>query len=86
MRRRDVITLLGGARRSRGKIARSSPLRLGDSVALSTRMEFSVHAAPKLQHNQLMSERSVLCFKSTLRLEWRGEQGQAEAEQGDHRR
>jgi len=39
-----------------------------------------------LQHDQLMSERRVLCLKSALRLEQRGEQGQEEAEQRDHRR
>jgi hypothetical protein len=33
-----------------------------------------------------MSERRVLCLKSALRLERRGEQGQEEAEQPDHRR
>jgi hypothetical protein len=33
-----------------------------------------------------MSERRVLCLKSALRLEWRGEQGQEEAEQSDHRK
>jgi hypothetical protein len=33
-----------------------------------------------------MSERSVLCLKSALRLERRGEQGQEEPEQRDHRR
>jgi hypothetical protein len=42
------------------------------------------HLAP--QHGQLMSERSVLCLKSALRLEQRGKQGQEEAEQRDHRR
>ena len=39
-----------------------------------------------LQHDQLMSERRVLCLKSALRLEQRGEQGREEAEQRDHRR
>jgi hypothetical protein len=43
-------------------------------------------AHPPLQHNQLMLECRVLCLKSTLRLERRGEQGQEEAEQRDHRR
>ena len=33
------------------------------------------------KYDQLMSERSVLCLKSALRLERRGEQGQEEAEQ-----
>ena len=33
---------------------------------------------------QLMTECRVLCLKSALRLERRGEQGQQEAEQRDH--
>jgi hypothetical protein len=41
---------------------------------------------PPLQHNQLMSEYRVLCLKSALRLERRGEQGQEEAQQSDYRR
>src|SRR6266487_1095489 len=48
--------------------------------------ELDATAHPPLQHNQLMSERRVLCLKSALRLERRGEQGQEEAEQRDHRR
>jgi len=44
----------------------------------------TTHLPP--QYDQLMSERSVLCPKSALRLERRGEQGQEEAEQRDHRR
>src|ERR1700674_4206555 len=31
-----------------------------------------------------MAERRVLCFKSALRLEWQGQDGQDEAEQRDH--
>jgi hypothetical protein len=38
------------------------------------------------QYDELMSERSVFCLKSALRLERRDEQGQPEAEQRDHRR
>src|SRR5512139_2832792 len=38
----------------------------------------ATHLSP--QYDQLMSERSVLCLKSALRLERRGEQGQEEAE------
>jgi hypothetical protein len=34
-----------------------------------------------LQNDQLMSERRVLGFKPALRLEWRGQDGQEEAEQ-----
>jgi hypothetical protein len=36
------------------------------------------------QNDQLMSERRILCLKPTLRLEGRGQDGQDEAEQGDH--
>jgi hypothetical protein len=36
------------------------------------------------QDNQLMSERRILCFKSTLRLERRSQDGQNETEQPDH--
>jgi len=40
-----------------------------------------VEAAARLglQHDQLMSERSILCFKSAVRLERRGHQRQEEA-------
>src|SRR5262249_2414509 len=38
------------------------------------------------QYNQLMTERCILCLKSALRLERRGEQGEEEAKQSDHRR
>src|SRR5882762_7843454 len=38
----------------------------------------ATHLPP--QYDQLMSKRSVLCLKSALRLERRGEQGQEEAE------
>ena len=60
-------------------------IQLDQEQAISVR-ELDTTANPPLQHNQLISERSVLCLKSTLRLERRGEQGQAKAEQGDHRR
>jgi hypothetical protein len=44
-----------------------------------------LHAATHFtpQHNQLMPERRVLCFKSALRLEGRDQQGQEEGEQPD---
>jgi hypothetical protein len=35
------------------------------------------------QYDQLTSERYVLCLKSALRLEWRDQEGQEEAEQRD---
>ena len=37
------------------------------------------------QYYQLMSERRILCLKPALRLEWRGQDGQDEAEQSEHR-
>jgi hypothetical protein len=43
--------------------------------------ELDATAHPPPQHNQLMSECRVLCLKSALRLERRGEQGHEEAEQ-----
>jgi hypothetical protein len=39
---------------------------------------------PAPQDNQLMSKHCVLSLKSYLRLEWRGQDGQSEAEQPDH--
>ena len=41
------------------------------------------HLTP--QNDQLMSEYRILCFKPPLRLEWRGQDGQDEAEQCKHR-
>jgi len=37
-----------------------------------------------LQHDQLMSERGILCFKSALGLEERGDQVKEEEYQRDH--
>jgi hypothetical protein len=36
------------------------------------------------QNDQLMSDRRILCPKPDLRLEWRGQDGQDETEQGAH--
>jgi hypothetical protein len=41
------------------------------------------HLAP--QNVQLMSEHRILCLKPALRLEWRDQDGQNEAEQRNHR-
>src|SRR5207248_998422 len=60
-------------------------IQLDQEQAIAIR-EADATANPAPQHNQLMPQRRVLCFKSALRLEWRGEQGQEEAEQRDHRR
>ena len=59
-------------------------IQLDQEQAIPTReVNTTAHRPP--QHDQLMSERSVLCLKSPLRLERRGDQGQEEAEQRDHR-
>jgi len=42
----------------------------------------ALHLTP--QNDQLMSEGHVLCFKPALRLEWRGQDDQDEAEQCKH--
>jgi hypothetical protein len=36
------------------------------------------------QDDQLMSERCIFCLKPALRLEWRGQDGQYEAQQRNH--
>jgi hypothetical protein len=43
----------------------------------------ALHLTP--QNDQLMSENRILCLKSALRLEWRSQDGQDEAEQCEHR-
>src|SRR5207247_9852698 len=53
-------------------------IQLNQEQAIPAR-EVDAAAHPPLQHNQLMSECRVLCLKSALRLEQRGEQGQQEA-------
>src|SRR5258706_8603944 len=40
---------------------------------------------PSLQDDQLMAEHRIPRFKPQLRLEWRGQDGQSETEQRDHR-
>src|SRR5258707_9988947 len=46
--------------------------------------ELDATMRPAPQDNQLMSKHRVLSFKPRLRLEWRGQDGQSEAEQPDH--
>jgi hypothetical protein len=53
-------------------------IQLDQEQAIPIR-ELNATAHPPLQHNQLMTECRVLCLKSALRLERRGEQGQEEA-------
>ena len=57
-------------------------IQLDQEQAIAAR-ELDATAHPPPQHGQLMSERRVLCLKSALRPERRGEH---EAEQSDHRR
>ena len=40
---------------------------------------------PAPQDNQLMSKHCILRLKPDVRLEWRGQDGQNEADQRDHR-
>jgi hypothetical protein len=60
-------------------------IQLDEEQAIAIR-EVDATANPPPQHSQLMPERRVLCLKSALRLERRGEQGEEEAEQRNHRR
>jgi hypothetical protein len=46
-------------------------------------LDAAAHLA--LQHGQLVSERGILCFKSALGLEERGDQVKEEEYQRDHR-
>jgi hypothetical protein len=64
---------------------REPSVQLDQNQAIPIR-ELGATAYPPSQHNQLMSECRVLCLKSALRLEQRGEQGQEEGKQRDHRR
>jgi hypothetical protein len=76
-RRYDAARVLDGAMDRRVLVERPMSPQL---------CELDATAHPPLQHDQLMTERSVLCLKSALRLEGRDEQGQEETEQRDHRR
>jgi hypothetical protein len=61
---------------------RKPTIQLHKEIAVSEGDE-SAHLA--LQHDQLMSERGILCFKSALGLEERGSQVKDEEYQRDHR-
>jgi hypothetical protein len=69
-----------------GKDNRGKPSIQVDQEQAIPICELEATAHHPLQHNQLMTERSVLCLKSALRLEGRDEHGQEETEQRDHRR
>jgi hypothetical protein len=59
-------------------------IKLDEEQAIAVR-ELDATAQLALQHNQLVPERSILCFKSALWLEDRGTQVQEEEYQRDHR-
>src|SRR5499427_2225865 len=58
-------------------------IQLGKEPAIMVR-EPDAPMQPAPQDNQLMSKHRVLGFKPQLRLEWRGQDGQSEAEQSNH--
>src|SRR5664280_1304528 len=54
---------------------RKPPIQLDQEPAIVVRqLDAALHLAP--QNDQLMSKRRILCLKPTLRLEWRGQDGQ----------
>ena len=63
---------------------REPSIQLDEEPAVGVcELNAAVQLAP--QHDQLMAERRVVGFKLALRLEWRGQDGQDETEQRDHR-
>src|SRR6185437_8230576 len=65
------------------KDRREPAIELNEEPAVVVR-EMSVALQPAPQDNQLMSKHRVLSLKPQLRPEWRGQDGQSEAEQPDH--
>jgi len=62
---------------------RKPSIQLDQEPAIVVReLDPALHLTP--QNDQLMPKCRVLCFKPALRLEWRGQDGQDEAEQGKH--
>ena len=62
---------------------RKPSIQLDKEPAIAVREpDLALHLTP--QNDQLMSECHVLCLKPALRLEWRGQDGQDEAEQCKH--
>jgi type IV secretory pathway VirD2 relaxase len=62
---------------------RKPAIQLDKKPAVVVRQpDSALHLTP--QNDQLMSENRILCLKSALRLEWRGQDGQDEAEQSEH--
>jgi hypothetical protein len=66
------------------EVRRAPTIKLDEEQSIAVR-ELDATAQLALQYNQLVPERSILCFKSTLWLEDRGKQVQEEKYQRDHR-
>lgn len=64
----------------RGKPA----IHLNEEAAIIVRKVGSASHLP-LQNDQLMSKYGILNLQPAVRLEWRGQNGQNEADQRDHR-
>jgi hypothetical protein len=62
---------------------RKLSIQLDKEPAIVVRQpDAAMHLTP--QNNQLMAENHILCLKSNLRLEWRGQNGQYEVQQRNH--
>jgi hypothetical protein len=62
---------------------RTPTIKLDEEQAIAVReLDATAYLAP--EHGQLMPQRGILCFKSALGLEERGNQVQAETYQRDH--
>ena len=74
---------LGSDDRENLQDRREPSIQLDKEPAIAVREpDPPLHLAP--QNDQLMSERRILCFKSALRLEWRGQDGKDETQQRNH--
>ena len=74
---------LGSDDRENLQDRRKPSIQLDKEPAIVVRQpDPALHLAP--QYDQLMSERRILCLKSALRLEWRGQDGQYETQQRVH--
>jgi hypothetical protein len=63
---------------------RAPTIKLDEEQAIAVReLDPTVHLA--LQYDQLLPQRGILCFKSALELEERGNQVQVEKYERDHR-
>jgi hypothetical protein len=85
---RDAIRRVSGGKEYalpslRCAIGAKPAIQLDEEPTIKVR-EPNATTPPVPQDNRLMSQHRVLGFKPQLRLEWRGQDGQSEAEQPDH--